>query len=217
MIYDVPFRHQQALDPSALTNVLTTLHALNKGVEDCRNAGVDPNSDPAITLLVRHMSHIASNTAAEPVLRSACERRVEELRRFPALLALSIRGVEYDQAAKERFHVDGRKAMRNLAAALGLTESDFEVTSRPGDPSISGDVILRSADLEVAISIGALHEGHEVRYLARHGAAARDRVRYASLHELLRPERFAARLGRDLQLASTVPAGAEPVSALIPA
>lgn len=44
MIYDVPFRYQQALDPSALTNVLTTLHAITKGVEDCRHAGVDPNS-----------------------------------------------------------------------------------------------------------------------------------------------------------------------------
>ncbi|WP_242121382.1 hypothetical protein [Sphingomonas lacusdianchii] len=217
MIYDVPFRHQQALDPSALTNVLTTLHAITKGVEDCRNAGVDPNSDPAISLLIRHMGRIASNQASESVLRSACERRIEELRRFPALLALSIRGVEYDQAAKERFHVDGRKAMRSLARALALAEGSYEVSSHPGDISISGDVVLQSADLTVSLSVGPLHEGHEVRYTARRGPAARDRLRYAAIHELLKPERFAARLRRELQLEPAPVASPEPAQILLPA
>jgi hypothetical protein len=39
MNYDVAFRYQQALDPSALITLSTALHALNAAVEDCRNAG----------------------------------------------------------------------------------------------------------------------------------------------------------------------------------
>ena len=56
MIYDVPFRHQQALNPSGLPTITTTLRAIEKAVEDCRNAGVDPDSDPAVVLLARHMA-----------------------------------------------------------------------------------------------------------------------------------------------------------------
>lgn len=200
MMYDVPFRHQQALDPSALTTVATTLHAITRGMEDCRNAGVDPNTDPAVTLLIRHLSCVAGNQASDATLRSACDRRIDELRRFPALLALSIRGVAFDKAAKDRFHVDGRKAMRQLARALCYVEGQFEVSSHEGDISISGDVTLRSNDVSVAISVGPLHEGHEVRYSARTGPASRDRLRYAPIAELLKPDRFAARLRRELRL-----------------
>ena len=43
MTYDVPFRHMQAIDPSSLTTITATLHALNRAMEDCRIAGVDLN------------------------------------------------------------------------------------------------------------------------------------------------------------------------------
>ena len=33
-IYDVPFRHQQALDSCELSTTTTTLHAIEKAVED---------------------------------------------------------------------------------------------------------------------------------------------------------------------------------------
>lgn len=42
MSYDVPFRHNQALDPSALVTVGTTLHAIRAAIT-CQSAS---NRDP---------------------------------------------------------------------------------------------------------------------------------------------------------------------------
>ena len=60
MIYDVPFRHEQALDPSALTTVIATLHAMGKAVDDCRNAGVDPNSPEAEKCMDRNRPRLSA-------------------------------------------------------------------------------------------------------------------------------------------------------------
>lgn len=200
MIYDVPFRHQQALDPSSLTTIAATLHALARGIEDCRNAGVDPEYDPAIALLAQHFATVTANAAPEAALRSACSRRIEELDRFPALLALSLRGVAHDRTAKERFHSDGRKAMRSLAKALMIAEADYKVTSHPGDPAIAGDIVLSTDDFEVSMSIGPLHEGYEVRYHAKRGPASREKLRFATIRDFVKTQRFAGRLRRDLRL-----------------
>jgi hypothetical protein len=207
MSYDVPFRHHQALDPSALTSLTAVLHAINRGIEDCRVAGARPDSDPAIILLARHIGRLAEAVGDETALRSSCERRIAELDRFPALLCLSLRGVAFDKAAKDRFHFDGRKAMRRLADALGFAEGTYEVTSHHGDPAIAGDVVLSNPDIEVALSVGPLHEGYEVRYFARRGPAARERLRFARISDFLKVERFAARLRRELRL-TDLPVGA---------
>lgn len=120
MIFDVATRHQQALDPSALTTISTTLVAMLHAIEDCRNAGVAPDSDPAIVLLARHMATISANRAPRAVLQGACRRKLVDIARFPALLALAARGVEYDSIAKDRFHTEGRAALAALAHELGI-------------------------------------------------------------------------------------------------
>ncbi len=199
MIYDVPFRHQQALDPSALTTVTATLPAIEKAVEDCRNAGVSPESDPAVALLTRHMATVSANCADEGVLRAACTRRVEELKRFPTLLALAIRGVAYDAAAKARFHEDGKRAILLLASALGLGVGSYEVRAVTGTVDQSGYILLAAADVAVMLQIGARHEGREVSYRAVSGNHTQPN-RFASIRELLKPDRFADRLCRDLGL-----------------
>jgi hypothetical protein len=200
MIYDVPFRHQQALDPSALSTITTTLHAIEKALEDCRNAGVDPNSDPAVVLLARHMAVVSTNRAPRAVLRHACTRRLAELTRFPTLLALAIRGVEYDSVAKERFHIDATVAMNALAQALGLTAGTFEVVSIQGGRDQSGQVLLAAEKFAVTVAIGRRHEGREVSYRGvQEGSDAPNR--YAPMSELLRPGRLAARLQHDLPAA----------------
>ena len=200
MIYDVPFRHQQALDPTALSTITTTLHAIEKALEDCRNAGVDPNSDPAVVLLARHMAVVSTNRAPRAVLRHACTRRLAELTRFPTLLALAIRGVEYDSVAKERFHIDATVAMNALAQALGLTAGTFEVVSIQGGRDQSGQVLLAAEKFAVTVAIGRRHEGREVSYRGvQEGSDAPNR--YAPMSELLRPGRLAARLQHDLPAA----------------
>jgi len=206
MTYDVPFRHLQALDPSGLTTIAATLHALTKGMEDCRVAGVDPEYDPAIALIARHFATVSANCADEDSLRSSCSRRIVELERFPALLSLAMRGVAHDRAAKERFHQDARKAMRNLARALGLAEGSYTVTSAYGDPAIAGNVLFSSDTIEMSLSIGPLHEGNELQYYAKRGPAARERLRFAAMRDFLKPARFAARLRRELRLDQIVPA-----------
>ncbi|WP_288806387.1 hypothetical protein [uncultured Novosphingobium sp.] len=201
MIHDLPFRHQQALDPSSLTTLAASMHALIRGIEDCRNAGDDPACDPAIILLIRHLAGKFASSGSEPALRMTCARRIEELDRFPALLALALRGVAHDAAAKERFHIDGRKALRRFAQELFADGASFSVTSYPGDPAIAGDIVLTSPDMEMTLSIGQLHRSNEVRYHARRGPAARQPLRFASLRDFLKVERFAARVRRELRLA----------------
>jgi len=199
MIYDVPFRHQQALDPSALTTVTATLYAINKALEDCRNAGVNPDSDPAVALLTRHIGTVSSNTAETPVLRAACNRRIEDLKRFPTLLTLAIRGVAYDVAAKNQFHQDGREAMRMLASALGLTPETYTIRNVESTADQSGHVMLAAADLAVMLQIGGRHEGREVSYRAVSQGHARPN-QFAPIKELLKPGQFAERLSRELGL-----------------
>jgi hypothetical protein len=200
MIYDVPFRHQHALDPSALTTVVATLHAIEKAVEDCRNAGVDPNSDPAVVLLARHMATVSTNRAPRDVLRHACRRRLTDLKRFPTLLALAIRGVEYDACAKERFHIEATEAMNALAVCIGLSPGTFEVVSLQGERDESGHVLLAAEEFAVTVRIGARHEGREVAYRGVCDSTNPPN-RYAPMADLLKPDRFAARLRRDLSIA----------------
>jgi len=208
-MYDVPIRYEQALDPSALTNIRTTLHAMEKALEDCRNAGVCPDTDPAVVLLARHMATVSTNRRDDDTLRFACKRRLDDLRHFPTILALALRGVAFDAVAKDRFHADGQSAMHSLARAMALPEGSYEVRSWLGDISVSGTVFLVADDFVVALSVGGIREGRELTYRAVRGGVRHGQDHYAQILLLVRPERFAARLRRDLNLGP--PPAAEPL------
>lgn len=215
MTYDVPFRHMQAIDPSSLNTITTTLHALNRAMEDCRIAGIDPDHDPAIALLARHFATVTADRADDDSLRFACNRRMAELERFPALLTLTVRGVAYDRVAKERFHSDARKAMKSLALEIGLAPGSYTVNSTPSDPAIAGYVALSSDDLSIMVSVGPLHDGNEVQYFAKRGPAAGQKLRFAPMRDFVRTARFAARIRRDLHLDAIMPSPA-PVESTAP-
>ncbi|TVV76972.1 hypothetical protein [Sphingomonas solaris] len=208
-MYDVPIRYEQALDPSALTTIRTTLHAMEKALEDCRNAGVCPDTDPAVVLLARHMATVSTNRRDDDTLRFACTRRLDDLRHFPTILALALRGVDFDAIAKDRFHADGQKAMHDLARVMDLPEGGYEVRSWRGDISISGTVALATHDFVVELAIGGIREGRELTYRAIRGGVRHGKDHYAQILLLVRPERFAARLRRDLKLGP--PPAAEPL------
>lgn len=77
MPYDVALRHQQALDPSALTIIVAGVHAVVAAIDDCRNADRDPDTDPAIILLARHLGRIAETLPiGDDVLRRMCAERI---------------------------------------------------------------------------------------------------------------------------------------------
>lgn len=204
MSYDIAFRFQQALDPSALITLPTALYALNAAIEDCRNAGRSSDSDPAVILLARHLGTIAAQIERPNVeLRRACMDAIAELRRKPALIALARKGVAYDERAKKLFLSDGRKALRALADALGLPDDSYDIRVQRGGVAVSGEVTLHGTTIYVQLSLGLMGADREVlfRKVAGRDDHIGERNHWASVHELVQPSRLAARIRRELHLA----------------
>lgn len=206
MHYDVAMRHQQALDPSALTTIAATLHAISAAITDCRNAGKDSEADPAVILLARHLSSVCEQAADDMALRRTCMDQVAEIRRHPVLRNLAYRGVSFDEAAKRVFHIEARSAMRRLAEALELRDGSYDVRSNKGGPAVSGEITLHGEEVWVRLSLGVFGPGNEVAFRQVRGRDDHcgDRNRWASVNELLAPDRFAARLRRELRLIAPV-------------
>lgn len=207
MNYDVAMRHQQALDPSALTTIAATLHAIGAAITDRRNAGKDSESDPAVILLVRHLRVVCARAADDATLRRTCMDQISEIRRHPVLRTLAYRGVGYDEAAKRVFHAEGRAAMRRLAEALALDPGSYDIRSNKGGPAVSGEITLHGNEIWVRLSLDVFGPDHEVafRQVRSRDDHCGDRNRWASINELLAPDRFASRLHRELRLST--PAG----------
>lgn len=202
MSYDVAFRHNQALDPSALITIGTTLHAIKAAITDCRNAGVDFEQDPAVILLARHLGTVCGDRGADAQLRRDCMTRIADLRRQPVLKTLAYRGVAYDEPAKKLFHSEGRSALRRLAEALGLADGSFDIRSNRGAPAISGEITLHGDDIWVQLSVGLFGPGREVCFRKVRGRSDHvgDRNMWASVRELMTPERLASRIRKELHL-----------------
>ena len=206
MNYDVAMRHQQALDPSALTTIGAALHAVHAAITDCRNAGKDTESDAAVILLVRHLATVTERRPDSMALRRTCMDQIAEIRRQPVLRTLAYRGVAYDEAAKRAFHAEGRTAMRRLAEALGLEAESYSVRSNKAGPAVSGEITLHGDEVYVQLSLGGLGQDREVLYRRVSGRAdyCGQRNHFASITALLAPDRFAQQLRRDLQLSLPV-------------
>ena len=202
MTYDVAFRHQQALDPSALTTIATTLHAIEAAITDCRNAGKDAEADPAVVLLARHLGTVCQAHPADPELRQRSMAEIARLRQFPTLRTLAIRGVAYDEAAKRAFHGEGRRALRRLADALNFEADTYDLRSNRAGAAVSGEITLHGDEVWVRLSLGALGPDHEVSFRRVSGRSDH----WASVRELLAPDRFAERIRRELRLIEPAPA-----------
>lgn len=208
MSYDLAFRFQQALDPSALMDIAASLHAIEAAITDCRNAGVATESDPAIILLCRHLATVCADRGDEAQLRQACMERIGELRSKPALRTLALRGVAYDEPAKRLFHAEGRAALNRLAEALTLDAGSFEIRSNKAGPAVSGEVTLHAEMLWVQLSLGPFGPGREIcsRRVQGRGDHIGERNHWGSVSELLAPDGFAERIRRDLRLPCGAPA-----------
>jgi hypothetical protein len=209
MTYDLAYRYQQALDPAGLETIGNALHALEAAIIDCRNAGVAFEDDPAVLLLARHLGAVA--TQARPTgfqLRRACLDQIAALRRTPALLAIARRGVAFDDAAKTAFHGEGRKALRRLAEALGLSERDYDVRSNKGGRAASGEITLHGEEVYVQLSLDCRSMDREILFRRVDGRKdyLGDRNRWTSVRELLAPDRFASRLREELALTPPIAA-----------
>lgn len=207
MSYDLAFRYSQALDPSALVMIGTTLHAIQAAITDCRNAGLDLESDPAVILLARHLGTVCEARTPDADLRRDCIARIADLRNRPVLKTLAYRGVAHDEPAKRLFHAEGRAALRRLADALAFDEGSFDIRSNKGGPAVSGEVTLHGEDLWVQLSLGRCGPGREVCFRKVRGRDDHvgDRNHWASIRELVEPDRFAARIRRELHLPTPQP------------
>jgi hypothetical protein len=196
MFYDVAHRHNQALDPSALSTIATTLHALTRAVDDCRRAGTNIETDPGVVLLARHLGHVATaDRPADMELRRSCLDSIAAIHRQPALPALATRGVANDSVAKATFHAEAKRALRRLAEALGLKDSSFTIAANQGTPASSGEITLEADTLSIEVALWPMSEGREVAF-----RRPRRPNQWASVHELVAPARFAARIRRELGL-----------------
>lgn len=208
MSYDIAFRHQQALDTSALTTLLGALHGLQAAIEDTRRAGKQADSDPAVILLARHLGAIANSQGdSDSTLRHQCMSVISDLRRKPVLVTLAYRGVAYDPDAKKLFHAEARRALVALADALGYERSDYDVRSNAGGPAVSGEVTMHSSELYVQISCGGFSHNGEVLFRRCNGRRdySGERNNYAGIREITSPGAFAARLCKELRLTLAIP------------
>lgn len=203
MSYDAAFRFQQALDPSALTTLACGLNVLIQAIDECHRNHIDVERDPAVLLLTRHLGNIATeNRPPQTELRRACVEAVGAAERTPILVALARRGVDYDSEAKAAFHSEGRKAMTRLAKALGLQRGEFELRSNMAGIACSGEITIHSADLYIQLDLGCMGPGREIMFRRCEGRKdyVGGRNHFASVADLMAPDRLAERIRRDLNL-----------------
>ncbi|UVO53732.1 hypothetical protein [Sphingomonas sp. SUN039] len=207
MTYDIDFRFRLALNPEGLTTMRTTLSAIGDAIEDARNAGNDPESDPAVRLLARHLGRIASvragddRCADDTKLRHDCLTRIDALAGQPSIVVLARRSIAPDAAARRIFCREAEAQLGALAAAFG--ERAAAELRRGPDSLGRTDIVLVTPTLSVRVTTDLPRPGAEVAYRRNDGAndGANARSRTADIAVLLDPVQFARRIRRELHIA----------------
>lgn len=136
MTYDLDFRYARALQPEGLSILATAFQAVADAIKDARNAGLDPERDPGVILLARHLGRLASpqdpadRHPEDSSLRRQCLDRIADLKAKPAIIALVRGGVDYDPEAKRAFRREASRALRQIACELGMFRRGREIAYR---------------------------------------------------------------------------------------
>ena len=108
------------------------------------------------------------------------------------------RSVSYDPDAKQQFHAQARRQLKQLAVVLGLVPSAFDLRSNNGGAAVSGETTMHADRLYVQVSQPAL--GFDSGILFRTCQGRRDYTggtnNFASLDLLHRPEELARLIWR---------------------
>ena len=208
MTYDLDFRYARALHPEGLSILQTAVEAVEDAIKDARNAGFDPEQDPGVILLARHLGRLASPYHPAGVhpedafLRRQCLERIAQLKAKPAFIAFVRRGIDYDPEAKRAFRREASRALRQIAYELGITRDQCAVQCFPDHCGPPGDVTLGSDQFHLRISTDAFRSGREITY-----RRARNRhdefggpIHYADIDCLTDIPGFGRRIARDLGL-----------------
>lgn len=207
MTYDLDFRYRRALQPEGLSTVLTAIKAVEDAIQDARNAGLDPERDPAVTLLARHVGRLATPCAlddrsVDQPLRAACLERIADLKSKPAIVALVRRGVDFDPEGKRAFRREAGRALRQIANEIGLSSDHYTIHHDSDYFGAAGDVTLACGSLHIRITATRLKAGREISY-----RTARNRydelggpLHHADIGRLANLERFARQIAADLKI-----------------
>ena len=206
--YDLAFRYARALQPEGLSILATAVQAVEDAIQDARNAGLDPERDPSVILLARHLGRLATSgdgTSIRPddaALRRQCLERIAELKAKPAIIALVRRGADYDPGAKRAFRREASRALRQIAYEIGITRDQCAVQWFPDHGGPPGDVTLGSDKLHLRITTDAFRRGREITY--RRSRSLHDEfggpIHHADIGCFADIPRFALRIKRDLGL-----------------
>lgn len=201
--YDTDFRFRRALEPAGLTVLATAAAALADAIVDARNAGQDPEQDPAVHLLARHLGRLSSGTptnieAEDAGLRSACLMRIASQKQDCSLTSIVRRGQHHDPAARRAFTEAATTRLRDLAFELGLDRSSYDLVKHTRHHN-RASVELHSETLFVEINFVAHFETREVSF--RRARTRTDslggRTYHADIGELDQLSRFAERCLRE--------------------
>jgi hypothetical protein len=108
------------------------------------------------------------------------------------------RSVSYDPNAKQQFHTQARRRLKQLAVMLGLVPGAYDLRSSQGGIAVSGEITLHADNLYVQVSQPAM--GFDSGILFRICQGRRDYTgginNFASLDLLHRPEELARLIWR---------------------
>ena len=204
MTYDIDHRYRLALEPDALTTLTTTLAAIDAASVDARNAGLDPETDPAIVILARRVGRIASGTLLaadheDAALRRACQARIDTLADKPTFVVIARRGIGHDLAARDQFVREATTQLRKLASAF---DPNAQTTIRmTADFADRVEIVAETDTLFVRVTTDLPRPGCEIDYRRNDRSQARSRT--ADIAALLDPNRFARDIRRTLDMAPT--------------
>ena len=169
--YDLAFRFERALQPDALRVVTTCARAVNEAMDDARLAGLDPETDPAVLLLARHMGRIAAGGDPEArhledaVLRASCTERIQRLRSADVLVPLVRRGVGYDPHLIRVYKDAARTRLRALAHELGFYGDTYDLRSLAAGSAVVPRFELATDRFRLQLDPDRMMPGREVTYM----------------------------------------------------
>ncbi|PZU06525.1 hypothetical protein [Sphingomonas sp.] len=199
MFYDTPYRHNQALAPDGLETLPAALHALNAAVDDCRRAGKPVARDAAVILLIGNLADVAERSAPEAAaLRLRCVADRAAVLATPALLDIAGHDLSGEAAAKRIFHYQARRALTQLAEAMGLDPATTRITTALGNDREDGTSELRHSDIGIRVVPRSFLPASEVSFNRCVRGEPAGKVHHAPIAELLDAPAFSHRVAETI-------------------
>jgi hypothetical protein len=136
--FDRPHRFWYALDHNVVRNWQILDWIIQRAVNDCIDAQLNPEKCPAITILKRTQLALFPNQAkniqkypkistSTASLRAQCEDKLAQILKTKYLAVIGMRDLTKISEDKKRFHTEARKALTAVADMLQLKETNWKI------------------------------------------------------------------------------------------